>query len=73
MNDTRFRETLQHAKQYVEDHPEDAHLAIYMMRDFQELKDFDLDDLAWSFHRESYVSAKEARWFLGLIDERLDC
>ena len=68
---TNFERTLDAAKKYSLEHPEDCHLAIYMVRDYQELRDVGLSDMAWSLHRAGYVSPEDATWFFEEIDKRL--
>ena len=68
---TNFERTLDAAKKYSLACPADCHLAIYMVRDYQELRALGLSDMAWSLHREGYVSSGDAAWFFEEIDKRL--
>lgn len=65
-----FQTAITAAKKLLDSNNPDGHLAIYMVRDFSELKEFGLDDLAWAFHEEGYVSVSEARWFFEQIEKR---
>lgn len=70
MEETFFIKALKHAKRIVEE-GQDCHLAIYILRDFDELKQLGLDELAWAHHREGWVSQKEARGFIEDIEKEM--
>lgn len=65
-----FITALNHAKRIIEK-GEDCHLAIYILRDFDKLKQLGLDELAWALHREGWVSQKEARGFIEDIEKKM--
>jgi broad specificity phosphatase PhoE len=46
-----LKRAVETAKQMADEQPRDIRLAVYVLRDFPELKEWDLDDLAWSMYR----------------------
>lgn len=50
----------------------DPHLAVYIVRDYQELVEWGLDDLAWAMHREGYVPRGDAQMLLDRIERHLN-
>jgi hypothetical protein len=64
-----FQAAIIAAKKLLNSDNPDGHLAIYMVRDFNELKELGLDELAWGFHKEGYVSVDNARWFFEQIEK----
>ena len=61
-----FQETLKYAKAQL---PKDPRLAAYMVRDFPELVEMELDDLAWAMHCANHVSHTDAEFLFELIDK----
>lgn len=45
-----IKETIVRAKAHLDDDP---HLANYMLRDTQEIRDAGLSDLSWAMHRDN--------------------
>ena len=61
-----FQKTLKYAKAQLH---KDPRLAAYMVRDFPELAEMELDDLAWAMHRANHVSHADAEFLFELIDK----
>ena len=68
MNLNELEKAMEQAYKLVD---KDPNLAIYVMRDFQELKDWKLDDLAWSMYQNT-TTRNEVRWFLDQIKEEIE-
>jgi len=56
------------ARKYVE---EDPNLAMFIVRDFPELKKWQLDDLAWALYQNT-IARSEAAWFLDKLESHLN-
>jgi len=48
----------------------DTNLAVFMIRDFEEVKEVGLADLAWSSYR-NYCTPDEVTWLLDELEKRL--
>jgi len=69
---TEFVRMVEVARKHIQSDPE---LAIYMLRDFPEITEMGLDDLAWSAtsHRSGgYCSKNDALGFFELVDHYID-
>ena len=49
----------------------DAQIAIIGLRDFQEVKDADLSDLAWAIYRDGCAHKNDVLGFIELLEKRL--
>lgn len=67
----QLKKTILQARKVLKDHPEDGNLAVFMVRDFQFLKDTELGDLVWAMYQERYTGKGEAVWLLDRIDEEI--
>ena len=50
---------------------QDTNLAVFMIRDFKEVREAGLSDLAWSMYRE-YCTVEEVKWLLDELEKRLE-
>ncbi len=48
-----------------------TNLAVFMVRDFEEVREVGLSDLAWSMYRE-YCTVNEVVWLLDEIEKRVE-
>ena len=62
-----IQDAIKLARKHVD---KDPHLAVFIVRDYEELEQFDLHDLAWSMYR-NYCTVKEAIWLLDEIEKGL--
>ncbi len=49
----------------------DQNLAVFIIRDFKEIREVGLSDLAWSMYRE-YCTVSEVEWLLDEIEKRCE-
>ncbi len=66
-----FKKALAHAKKIVNDETKDCRVAIFILRDYQELKELDLDGIAWAMHKEGHVHRNDAKWLVEYIEEEI--
>ena len=66
MPDVIFERIAQARRLLTGDHP-DPELAIFVVRDYQEVQDAGLSDLAWAMYQGG-ASADEAKWFLDRLE-----
>ncbi len=50
---------------------QDQNLAVFIIRDFKEVREVGLSDLAWSMYRE-YCTEGEVEWLLDEIEKRCE-
>lgn len=66
---TEFVRMVEVARKRIESDPE---LAIYMLRDYQEIEQMELSDLAWAACRCGNVHKNDALGFFELVDHYID-
>ncbi len=50
---------------------QDTNLAVFLIRDFDEVREAGLSDLAWALYRE-YCTISEVEWLLDEIEKRCE-
>ncbi len=63
-----IREQIEQAKKHLDTDP---HLANYILRDLQEIKDAKLSDLSWAMHRDVAVSKNDVLMLIELLEDYL--
>lgn len=68
MDKNRLEKALNTARGVLD---EDPNLAVFIVRDFPELVEWELDELAWSMYREGYTPRGDAEYLLSRIEEKM--
>ena len=69
MNKIEFaKKQIEFAKQHREDDP---HLANYVLRDLEVVKDADLTSLTWAMHQDGYVTKYDVDYLIELIEKEI--
>ena len=73
---TNFEKQVEQAKKYLASEScarsQDWTLAVYIIRDYQELRDMDLTDLAWSMCRQRDSPKNEVEWFFEEVEKKME-
>jgi len=63
-----IQEAINLARTHIE---QDPNLAIFIVRDYPELKEWQLSDLAWALYKNT-IARSEAAWFLDKLESHLN-
>lgn len=66
-----LKRAVETAKRMADEQPYDINLAVYVLRDFCELKEWELDDLAWSMYRGN-AHRNDLDYLIEMIETKIE-
>jgi hypothetical protein len=61
---------IRNAREYIPNH-HDYFIAVYMLRDYPEVEEVGLKDLAWAHTKQQDATKSEAIWFVDEVEKRI--